>query len=97
MKTDEARAETKYIRELKKEIAKLRRENASLRKKTLRLEHLIDESEEEQVELEKVKDPALKDQDLLICPECKKRAAVSRKIGPFMSLICTECGHKHLN
>ena len=85
--------ESKYIKELRKEIAKLKRENSQLRKHTHRLEYecielrVDTDDEDEEVVVEKDEAATYK------CPKCKEEASVFI-LNKKEYFKCPGCGKK---
>lgn len=93
-KTLQDKLETKYIRDLKKEISKLKRENQTLRKKANR--NYYDFFPPEQIE-----EPVVvceieveKEKEVRRCPECDSKKADFFEVGLFEFYKCENCDTK---
>jgi DNA-directed RNA polymerase subunit M/transcription elongation factor TFIIS len=90
--------ESRYIRDLRKQIIKLRKENAQLKKKNSRIENdfvdydiLIEELERDRFEK---KNKSKVDKHSIECPGCGGRDVVEFEVMERMYYKCSECGSK---
>jgi len=86
--------ESRYIRELKKQIIKLKRENQQLKKSKRRMEHLIDEAEDD----EPVEPPkpfkTSSDKDSETCPKCESEDIITFELRKIQYYKCGACESK---
>ena len=103
MKTETDRAETKFIRELRKEISKLKSEVRQLRKRLKQYEEIKDEKayrddlDAEVSYLEKVVDDHKKTEEpMKACPHCGGKDVVFFEIlgRPYFKCQYEPCGKK---
>jgi DNA-directed RNA polymerase subunit RPC12/RpoP len=90
--------ESRYIKDLKKQIIKLKRENAQLKKKNSRIENDFADYESFLEEKERQKfakqNHSMESKKKAECPSCGGRDVVEFEVMDRMYYKCSECGSK---
>jgi len=96
-KSAESREESKYVRELRKQLIKVKKENANIRKRNHYLEGLMIDVEDAALQEEEKKFIKLKQSDRensLICPQCSSNNVVGFELRSQQYYNCSDCGSK---
>lgn len=94
---EDAPKESKYIRELKKQIGKLKRENASLKKTNNRLRDAADAEYDDEPDAEVEAVPENPNKEKYFCPLCEVEVIVFPLVGVPYYRCPTGCGKGKLS